>query len=206
MRRVHRYQMQPENGKTRTFEIMRRMQTTGTFIWNFLRNPQRNASLIPSSRRASKAMFQGIAIEKLSYIVELGPGTGCFTRELYANVSSDCKVIIIELNPAYIQHLRDHYGDRFEVIQGSAADLDALIEERNWPRVDLIVSGLPFTLPPEVMQAVMNALQRRTESGTVYRWFTYFPGMMKRYYRRFAFRRVQSVFLNFPPMWIYTVN
>ena len=185
---------------------MLRMHNTGIFIWNFLRNPQRNASLIPSSRHASKAMFHGIALEKQSYIVELGPGTGCFTRELYANVSSDCKVLIIELNPAYIQHLREKYGDRFEIIQGSAADMDALIQERDWPRVDLIVSGLPFTLPAGVMQAVMNALQKHTESGTVYRWFTYFPGMMKRHYKRFAFRRVQSVFLNFPPMWIYTVN
>ena len=87
----------------------------------------------------------------MSYIVELGPGTGCFTQELYANVSRDCKVLIIELNTAYIQFLRDKYGDRFEIIQGSAADLDALIEERDWPRVDLIVSGLPFTLPSEVM-------------------------------------------------------
>ncbi len=182
------------------------MQTTGTFIWNFLRNPKRNASLIPSSRRASKAMFQGIKIEKMSYIVELGPGTGCFTQELYANVSRDCKVLIIELNTAYIQFLRDKYGDRFEIIQGSAADLDALIEERDWPRVDLIVSGLPFTLPSEVMQAVMKSLQKRTESGTIYRWFTYFPWIMERYYARFTIRQVQSVFLNFPPMWIYTVN
>ena len=162
--------------------------------------------MIPSSRFASRAMFEGINLSEKEFIVELGPGTGCFTRELHANVPETCKVIVIELNPDYIPHLRSAYGDRFEIIQGSAADLDSYVEERGWPRVDLIVSGLPFTLSGEVMQPLMEALQKHTDAGTVYRWFTYFPRMMERHYRRLAFRRVRSVFRNLPPMWVYTVN
>ena len=151
-------------------------------------------------------MFEGIDLSQQAYVVELGPGTGCFTRELYANVPETCNVIVIELNPDYIPHLRSAYGDRFEIIEGSAADLDAYVEERGWPRIDLIVSGLPFTLPSPVMQPFMATLQKRTDAGSVYRWFTYFPRMMERHYRRFDFRRVRSVFRNLPPMWIYTVN
>ena len=78
---------------------MSRSHTTRTFIWNFLRNPRRNASLIPSSRCASRAMFEGIDLSQQAHVVELGPGTGCFTRELYANVPETCNVIVIELNP-----------------------------------------------------------------------------------------------------------
>ena len=92
-------------------------------------------------------MFEGIDLSQQAYVVELGPGTGCFTRELYANVPETCNVIVIELNPDYIPHLRSAYGDRFEIIQGSAADLDAYVEERGWPRIDLIVSGLPLPCP-----------------------------------------------------------
>lgn len=185
---------------------MTRFKATRNFVWNFLRNPRRNASLIPSSRCASRAMFQGIDLSQQAYVVELGPGTGCFTRELYQAVPANCKVMVIELNPDYIGHLQEAYGDRFEIIQGSAADLDAYVEERGWPRVDLIVSGLPFTLPQEVMQPLMASLERWTLSGSVFRWFTYFPRMMERHYRRFAFRRVRAVFRNLPPMWVYTVN
>ncbi len=185
---------------------MSRSHTTRTFIWNFLCNPRRNASLIPSSRFASRAIFEGIDLSQQAYVVELGPGTGCFTRELYANVPETCKVIVIELNPDFIPHLRSEYGDRFEIIKGSAADLDAYVEERGWPRIDLIVSGLPFTLPSPVSQPLMATLRKRTDAGAVYRWFTYFPWMMEWHYRRFAFRRVRSVFRNLPPMWIYTVN
>ena len=114
--------------------------------------------------------------------------------------------MVIELNPDYIPPLKEKYGHRFEIIQGSAADVDVLLEERGWSQVDLIVSGLPFTLPVEVMQPLMKTLQKWTGSGTVYRWFTYFPGIMERRYEHFPFRRLRTVFLNFPPMWIYTVN
>lgn len=182
------------------------IRTTITFVWNFLRNPRRNASVVPSSPKACKAMFQGIAFEKLTHVIELGAGTGCFTQELYDNVPEGCSVMVIELNPDYIPPLKEKYGHRFEIIQGSAADVDVLLEERGWSQVDLIVSGLPFTLPVEVMQPLMKTLQKWTESGTVCRWFTYFPGMMERRYERFPFRRLRTVFLNFPPMWIYTVN
>ncbi|MBO74117.1 MAG: hypothetical protein CMD33_02465 [Flavobacteriales bacterium] len=151
-------------------------------------------------------MFEGIDLSQQGCIVELGPGTGCCTRELFANVQETCKVTVIELNPDYIPHLRSAYGDRFEIIQGSAADLDAYVEERGWPRIDLILSGLPFTLPSQVMQPLMAALQKRTDAGAVYRCFTYFPRMMERHYCQFALRRVRSVLLNLPPMWIYTVN
>ena len=44
-------------------------------------------------------MFEGIDLSQQAYVVELGPGTGCFTRELYANVPETCNVIVIELNP-----------------------------------------------------------------------------------------------------------
>ena len=151
-------------------------------------------------------MFQGIDWSGLEYVVELGPGTGCFTQELYAHVPRGCKVLVIELNPDYIPHLRAVYGDRFEVVHGSAANLDAFIAERGWPRLDLIVSGLPFTLPSEAMQPLMASLVKHTQRGTVYRWFTYFPKMMERRYGALAYRKVRSVVRNLPPMHVYTVN
>ena len=136
------------------------IRTTITFVWNFLHNPRRNTSVVPSSPKASRAMFQGIAFEKLTHVIELGAGTGCFTQELYDNVPEGCSVMVIELNPDYIPPLKEKYGHRFEIIQGSAADVDVLLEKRGWSQVDLIVSGLPFTLPVEVMHPLMKTLQK----------------------------------------------
>ena len=124
-------------------------------------------------------MLRGIDVKALTHVVELGPGTGSFTRELYDRLPADCKVLVIELDSGYVARLQEQYGDRFDIVQASAHELDDLVEARGWPKVDLIVSGLPFTLPPEIRKSLWSVLQGRTDQGTVYRWFTYMPPIMK---------------------------
>lgn len=176
------------------------------FFCNFIRNPIRNASVLPSSRRASRSMFEGVDWTKMEYVIELGPGTGSFTRELYANLPRHCKVLIIELNADYIPSLQRRFGDRFEIIEGSADDFEEQMKTRNWPKADLVVSGLPFTLPKTVQDKLYASLLAQTEQGAVFRWFTYFPFLMKPHFRAFSFRLVKGVWFNLPPLWVYTVN
>ena len=176
------------------------------FLLNFLRHPLRNASVVPSSRLASRSMLEGLDLSAMRYVVELGPGTGCFTQELLERLPAQCHVLVIELDEGYVADLNARFGDRFEVVQASAHKLDALVEERGWPRVDLILSGLPFVLPEPVKQRLFSSILRRTEKGTVYRFFTYMPPIMKKHYVGFSLRLVRYVPANFPPMWIYSVN
>lgn len=177
-----------------------------TFLFHFFKHPLRNASVAPSSRIAARNMLCGLDLESLDYVVELGPGTGSFTRELYDRLPRHCSVLVVELEPGYVERLRKRYGDRFEIVQASAGDLDALLEERGWPRVDLIISGLPFVLPEQVKTSLWAALKRHTDRGAVYRWFTYMPPLMKPHYRGFDLNLVRRVWANLPPMWIYSVN
>ena len=125
-------------------------------------------------------MLEGLDVDQMEYVVELGPGTGCFTQELYDRLPAACQVLVIEL--------------------------EALIAERGWPRVDLVLSGLPFVLPKPVKESLWASLKRFTGEGTVYRFFTYMPPVMKRHYRDFDLRLVRGVAANLPPMWIYSVN
>jgi len=181
-------------------------QDRWSFLINFIKHPLRNASVAPSSRIAARNMLRGIDVDALTHVVELGPGTGSFTRELYERLPEDCKVLVIELDPGYVARLQAQYGDRFEVVEASAHELDVLVADRGWPKVDLIVSGLPFSLPSEIRKALWKVLQGRTDEGTTYRWFTYMPPIMKWYYRQFNMHLVRRVWANLPPMWIYSVN
>lgn len=176
------------------------------FLLNFLRHPLRNASVVPSSKVASRNMFTGLDMEPMRYVIELGPGTGVFTEELYARLHPEAEVLVLELDEGYVSSLKSRFGERFDILQASAQDLDSLIKEKNWPRVDLVVSGLPFVLPKEVKGPLMTALKGLTDSGTVFRFFTYMPPLMKPHYRMFQLRCVRFVGQNFPPMWIYSVN
>ena len=181
-------------------------QDRWSFLIKFLKHPLRNASVAPSSRIAARNMLSGIEVGQLQHVVELGPGTGSFTRELYDRLPKSCQVLVIELDAGYVARLQEQYGDRFDIVQASAHELDALVAERGWPKVDLIISGLPFTLPPDIRKSLFSVLQGRTDQGTVYRWFTYLPPIMKRYYRQFDLHLVRRVWANLPPMWIYSVN
>ena len=176
------------------------------FLKIFMRQPKINASMIPSSKRAAQGMVNGLDLKAMKYVVELGPGTGVMTNILAEHLPSDCKVLLIELEKEFIAPLKKKYDNRFEVVNCSASSLKDLLEERNVSQVDLIISGLPFTLPEEVKKPLYAALQELTEGGTCMRWFTYFPFLMKKHYKQFPFKKSCFVGWNFPPMWIYTVN
>ena len=172
----------------------------------FIKQPKVNASITPSSRRAARAMVRGLALGKMDYVVELGPGTGVFTDILAERLSPTAKVLLIELEESYIRNLRTKYDERFEVVQCSACELGALLEERGIKNVDLVISGLPYNMPEEVKTKLQKTLVNLTDKGTCMRWFTYFPFLMKRHYKQFDMRLADFIMWNFPPMWIYTVN
>ncbi|HCZ08696.1 MAG TPA: hypothetical protein DHV07_06230 [Flavobacteriales bacterium] len=176
------------------------------FLLNFLRHPLRNASVVPSSKVASRNMFNGLDVEGIRYVIELGPGTGVFTQELYDRLHPDAQVLVVELDEGYVASLKDRFGDRFDIVQSSACRLESLLNERNWPHVDLVLSGLPFVLPGAVKEPMLSAIKGLTDRGTVFRFFTYMPPLMKPHYRMFQLRRVCFVLRNFPPMYIYSVN
>jgi phospholipid N-methyltransferase len=178
----------------------------GQFFKTFIKQPKVNASITPSSKRAARGMLDGLDLHKMEYVVELGPGTGVFTELLSQQLPSTCKVLLIELEEVYIEPLRDHYDERFEVVRCSACNLERLLDERGISRVDLVISGLPYNMPLKVKRKLQKTLLKLTEHGTTMRWFTYFPWAMKKHYSQFDMRRANFILWNFPPMWIYTVN
>jgi phosphatidylethanolamine/phosphatidyl-N-methylethanolamine N-methyltransferase len=164
--------------------------STIRFLKMFIRQPKINASIIPSSKRAAKGMVSGLDLNAMKYVVELGPGTGVMTD-----------ILAEQLPP-----LQNKYDNRFEVVNCSASCLEDLLKERNVSQVDLVISGLPFTLPEEVKKPLYSTLYKLTEKGTCMRWFTYFPFLMKKHYKQFPYKKSCFVGWNFPPMWIYSVN
>ena len=179
-----------------------------TFFTEFLRNPRQNASIVPSAPMACEKMFEGLDMAAMQYVVELGPGTGCFTKELMAQLSDSAEVLMLEINPTFCPQLEQTYGHRFQVRQVSAHRMDEMVNALGWPRIDLVVSGLPYTLPDKVIDPLFESLKRRTREGTTYRFFTYVPPLMKRKYVPAGFELTleHRVVKNVPPMWIYSAK
>lgn len=175
------------------------------FLFNFIKNPIRNASIIPSSKIASGAMMKGINWAKVNTIVELGPGNGTFTREILARCKPDAKVVLFELENSYVELLRKKFGDRVQVIHASAHLFEDILKEMKLPKADLIISGLPF-LGKNLNQLIFDSIQHQTDKGAIFRFFTYMPPIMKMVYKGINLRKVAFVMKNIPPMWVYGIN
>ncbi|MDO8594325.1 MAG: rRNA adenine N-6-methyltransferase family protein [bacterium] len=176
------------------------------FALNFLRHPIRNASVIPSSVSACKAMVSGIDFSKINTVVELGPGTGVFTAEILKRCRTGTKIILVELEPTYVTLLRKKFGDRVIVEQASAHMFAALAAKHTEQPIGLIISGLPFSLPHGTKEKLFASIKEYTDRGVIYRFFTYNPPLMKRVYKSLPIRKISFVFRNFPPLWVYGIN
>lgn len=185
--------------------VSRIWQERWIFLKNFLRNPLQNASVIPSSRAAGRAILADIDWKQTRIVVELGPGNGTFTREILKNCMPNTTIILIELEPTYVKLLQRKFGDKVHIVHDSAHRLEAILNDFGFDHCDLLLSSLPF-LPNEIRTQIDRAIIRQTSQGAVFRFFTYMPLVMRHYYRDMPIRKTNFAFWNFPPMWIFGIN
>ncbi len=185
--------------------FLKRMKLQATFLSNFFRNPFRMSSVTPSSRIASKKMFEDVDFSKIDVIVEMGPGLGEFTREYLQKIKPDTKVILFEVEQNFVNYLRKEFEKDVVVEHKSAHEMEEVLEKHGIQKVDLIVSGLPFALG-DVFEDIKKVIKRQTDQGCVFRFFTYMPKKMEKHYQELPIEKLSYVFRNIPPMWIYGVN
>jgi phospholipid N-methyltransferase len=123
------------------------------FFGRFVRDPRTIASVVPSSRYLATAMVAPIDrcrkagvqddAERPLTIVELGAGTGAFTRLIADRLCSSDRFLGVELDPVFADGLRLDWP-HLDFACASAESLRALVDERHIVGVDHIVSGLPF--------------------------------------------------------------
>lgn len=175
------------------------------FALQYLLHPFRNASVTPSSAFAARAMVSGIDFSQIEVIVELGPGTGVFTDEILKQCKPETKIILIEIEESYVALLREKFGSRVIVEQASAHLLETIVAKHTDKKVGLIISGLPVHLPA-VKKALFAAIEKYTEAGAYYRFFSYLPPLVKHEYRELPIRKLSFVLRNVPPLWVYGIN
>lgn len=181
------------------------MEEKWLFFKNFIKNPLQNASVIPSSKKASISILQNIDFEEVNTIVELGAGNGNFTQFIIDKARKGTKIILVEIESSYIEILEEKFGDRAIIEHKGAHQLSEILQKHGVEHVDLLVSGLPF-LPTGMKDQTFETIDRLTQHGTIFRFFTYMPPIMKVVYKDLPIEKKQFVFQNIPPMWIYGIN
>jgi len=137
------------------------------FLRGFVRNPAQVGSVVPSSRWLEQRLVRQACIREAQTVVELGPGTGGTTSALLHAMAPAARLLAIELDPEFHQHLRATIADpRLLLELGSAERLAHMLEAHHLPAPDAIVSGIPFsTMPPAVSDRIAAAIAEVLRPG-----------------------------------------
>ena len=120
------------------------------FARNFVRYPKLVCSFVPSSPFLVKQLLSFIKWDQARIVVEYGPGVGTITQEILKRLRPDAVLVAIELNPEFVEFLRNEIPDpRLRVVYGSAADVRTILNRLNLPHADYIISGIPYTTMPD---------------------------------------------------------
>lgn len=124
-----------------------------TFFRQWLKNPIGIAALSPSSRRLAREMIDQLP-DVPCRVIELGGGTGVFTRALLDRGVLPDDLLVVELNKELHKLLQQRFPE-VNVVRGDALELKEIIERErfaNTGEVDAILSGLGLLSMSRTMQ------------------------------------------------------
>lgn len=145
-------------------EALRRHDTTGA-VW-------------PSSASLARAITRFVRTrQEPARILEVGPGTGVFTREIVRHMSPEDELVLVEVNPEFVRLLNEKlrtdpvFRRRAECIRVVCDRIEAVPLDG---RFDYIVSGLPFNnFSPSLVRAIFRRLNRLARPGGILSFFEY---------------------------------
>lgn len=149
------------------------MDESVRFFRAWLADPLRVAAIVPSSDALAQLMTSEITPASAP-VIELGPGTGAFTRALIKRGVPEAELTLIEHTAEFSTLL----ALRFPSAQVLAIDAVQLSRIDIFPdaRAGAIVSGLPLlSMPPKKVIAILDGAFGQLRAGGAFYQFTYGP-------------------------------
>jgi phospholipid N-methyltransferase len=179
-----------------------------SFFLAWLSDPLRVGAVSPSSPALADAITREIT-PACAPVIELGPGTGVFTRSLIRRGIPEDRLALIERSGAFARALERTFP-RAHVLQMDAAGL-AGADLFGGERAGAVVSGLPLLLmPPSKVRALLEAAFECLRAGSAFYQFTYGlePPVPRRTLDRLGLEIARSggTLANVPPATVYRIR
>ncbi|WP_397571952.1 class I SAM-dependent methyltransferase [Silanimonas sp.] len=123
------------------------------FFRQWLKNPLGVAAVSPSSPQLARQMIAALPT-KSTRLIELGGGTGAITEQLLRHGIAPADLMVLELNEAMHQTLRQRFPD-IHLHLANAADVQRIARESGFlgaGPADAVVSGLGLLSMPRPLQ------------------------------------------------------
>jgi len=115
----------------------------GLWFKTYLKHPLQLGALFPSGPTLSRLMVKHIDPNTPGYVLELGPGTGSFTKALIERGIAEEKLILIEQSPEFVPLLQSNFP-KSTVVLGDATRSVEILNCLGIKQCDEIVSGVPL--------------------------------------------------------------
>ncbi|GES50626.1 SAM-dependent methyltransferase [Rhizobium sp. NBRC 114257] len=178
------------------------------FFRSWVSDPLRVAAVAPSGERLARLMTQ--EIEPFDGpILELGPGTGVFTRALLARGIPESALTLVEFGEEFAVRLRERFPAA-RVVHMDAAQLSrcGLFDDAPFGAV---ISGLPLlSMPPSKVVAIVGGAFETMKPGGAFYQFTYGPRcpVQKPILESLGLtaKRIGGTVRNIPPAGVYRIS
>lgn len=199
-------------------QCMKPFVSTGELVFFFRRfvsGPGKVAAICPSSRYLTRRMFRDLVLGPDDVVLELGPGTGSFTREISALHQRGVmtRYLGIERDEGMARYLSARFPS-LGFATGDIVDVRTICRERSLPPATVVICGVPLLLMDEsVLSAVLRDIRDCMSEDAVFRAFSYvhcYPTRRAWLLRRLvqtSFQRgfgISSVLRNLPPAVVLT--
>ncbi|MCP4707435.1 MAG: methyltransferase domain-containing protein [Planctomycetes bacterium] len=182
------------------------------FFQEFIKNRKTIGAVAPSSAALARRIVNDTIKPADSFVVEYGPGTGSFTRQILKTIRPGVTFFAVENNPQMASLFQKKFPE-VTLYHDSVENIPAILRNHDVAHVDCIISGLPWAaFDPELQDRLLGATLEVLRTGGVFATFTYIQSPLLPAGRQFKkkldalFSRIETsptVWNNLPPAFVY---
>lgn len=178
------------------------------FFRAWMGDPLRVASVMPSGEGLARLITSEVT-PATGPVLELGPGTGVFTRALLARGVAERDLTLIEFGAEFAGMLTRRFPEA-RIVQADAAKLKQC-RLYDAPMAGAVISGLPvLSMPARKVMAILTGAFGYLKPGGAFYQFTYGPRcpISRRILDRLGLKAVKigSTRRNLPPASVYRIT
>lgn len=181
---------------------------TLSFFRAWISDPLRIGAVMPSGTALADLITKGVDA-KTGPVIELGPGTGAFTRALLERGMQESDLTLVEFGPDFAELLKLRYPKaRVLCMDASLLGQADLFES---PAAGAVICGLPLlTMSPRKVMGILRGAFGYLRPGAAFYQFTYGPRcpVPRPILDRLGLKatRVGRALLNVPPAAVYRIT